>query len=158
MSQLRPQPVWESVPLSAAFARSADFDFRTGIPDVSLFPFESWRRLMVRQFQKNAIGSGVYAPPAGHLELREAIARHIAVSRGVLASPEDIVITSGTQQALDIVGRVLLARGDGVAVEDPAIDRRGCSSSHRERGSAASRSMSTAWWSTSCRAQRDSCT
>jgi len=119
MSQLRPQPVWESVPLSAAFARSADFDFRTGIPDVSLFPFESWRRLMVRQFQKNAIGSGVYAPPAGHPGLREAIARHIAVSRGVLASPEDIVITSGTQQALDIVGRVLLARGDGVAVEDP---------------------------------------
>jgi GntR family transcriptional regulator/MocR family aminotransferase len=117
-SPLRPQPVWESIPLSSAFARSAEFDFRTGIPDVSLFPFESWRRLMVRQFQKSAIGSGVYGSPAGHLGLREAIARHIALSRGVLASTEDIVITNGTQQALHIVGRVLLARGDVVAVED----------------------------------------
>ena len=51
--------------------------------------------------------------------MREAIARHIGVSRGIAASPDDITITSGAQQALDIVARSLLAPGDRVAVEDP---------------------------------------
>jgi GntR family transcriptional regulator/MocR family aminotransferase len=51
--------------------------------------------------------------------LRHAIARHVAVSRGVQASAEDIVITNGTQQAIDVVARVLLVPGDRVAVEDP---------------------------------------
>jgi GntR family transcriptional regulator/MocR family aminotransferase len=118
-SPLRPRAVWDAVPLSTAFERPADFDFRTGIPDVSLFPFESWRRLIARQFQKTSIGDGAYGSPAGHAGLRTAIARHVAVSRGVHASPEDIVITSGTQQALDIVARILLAPGDRVALEDP---------------------------------------
>jgi GntR family transcriptional regulator/MocR family aminotransferase len=66
-----------------------------------------------------ALPAGVYAHPAGYAPLREAIARHIAVSRGVLASPDDIIITNGTQQALDVVARVLLAPGNRVAVEDP---------------------------------------
>jgi GntR family transcriptional regulator/MocR family aminotransferase len=118
-SPLRIRPVWDTIPLTTVFERPAAFDFRTGATDVSLFPFESWRRLMVRQFQKSTIGTGAYGSPAGHAGLRAAIARHIAVSRGVQASPDDIVITSGTQQALDIVARILLAPGDRVAVEDP---------------------------------------
>src|SRR5262249_4468618 len=51
--------------------------------------------------------------------LRDAIARHIGVSRGMQVSPDDVTITSGTQQALDLVARVLLAPGDVVATEDP---------------------------------------
>ena len=64
-------------------------------------------------------GGGLYGHPAGHGGLREAIARHVTVSRGVQASAEDVTVTSGTQQALDVIARVLLAPGDGVAVEDP---------------------------------------
>jgi GntR family transcriptional regulator/MocR family aminotransferase len=51
--------------------------------------------------------------------LREAIARHIGIARGVNASPDDVTITSGIQQAIDVVARVLLKPGDRVAIEDP---------------------------------------
>jgi GntR family transcriptional regulator / MocR family aminotransferase len=63
--------------------------------------------------------AGVYAHPAGHRGLREAIARHIGIARGVAASADDVTITSGSQQALDVVARVLVSPGDRVAVEDP---------------------------------------
>jgi GntR family transcriptional regulator/MocR family aminotransferase len=51
--------------------------------------------------------------------LRQAIARHIGISRGVQISADDITITSGAQQSLDLVARALLSPGDRVAVEDP---------------------------------------
>jgi GntR family transcriptional regulator/MocR family aminotransferase len=51
--------------------------------------------------------------------LRQAIATHLGVARRVRATAEDIVVTSGTQQAVDVVARVLLESGDRVAVEDP---------------------------------------
>jgi GntR family transcriptional regulator/MocR family aminotransferase len=54
--------------------------------------------------------------------LRSAIARHIGIARGVEASAEDVTITNGTQQALDIVARALLEPGDRVAVEDPGYE------------------------------------
>jgi GntR family transcriptional regulator/MocR family aminotransferase len=116
---LRPRPLWESIPLSAPFARVAEFDFRTGLPDGSLFPHKRWRRLMARELRSEAVGSGVYGHPAGHRSLREAIARHISIARGVEASADDVTITCGSQQALDVVARVLLGPGDRVAVEDP---------------------------------------
>jgi GntR family transcriptional regulator/MocR family aminotransferase len=118
-SVLKPRAVWDSIPLSTAFANPARFDFRTGLPDPSLFPHKAWRRLMGRALRGEAVRAGAYIHPAGHPGLREAIARHIAVSRGVQAGAENVVITSGAQQALDLVGRVLLTAGDRVAVEDP---------------------------------------
>jgi GntR family transcriptional regulator/MocR family aminotransferase len=119
---LRPRPIWRSIPLPTAFERTAAFDFRSGLPDVSLFPFATWRRLIARQLRPEAVGPGVYADPSGHPGLREAIARHVSVSRGVEAAPEDVVVTNGTQQALDLVARALLAPGDVVAVEDPGYE------------------------------------
>jgi GntR family transcriptional regulator/MocR family aminotransferase len=70
------------------------------------------------------VAGGVYGHPAGHPDLREAIARHIGISRGVVASADDITVTNGTQQALDILARVLLAPGDRLAVEDPGYTPR----------------------------------
>src|SRR6266403_567106 len=116
---LRPQAVWDSIRLSTAFASSSEFDFRTGLPDATLFPHDMWRRLMARELRYEAISGGVYSHPAGHRGLREAIARHIGISRGIAASADDVTITSGAQQALDIVARSLLAPGDRIAVEDP---------------------------------------
>jgi GntR family transcriptional regulator/MocR family aminotransferase len=116
---LRPRPVWDSIPLSTAFARPAQFDFRTGVPDASLFPHDRWRRLMSRELRSEAVRAGVYGEPAGHRGLREAIARHIGVARGVEVSADDVTVVNGTQQALDVVARALLAPGDRVAVEDP---------------------------------------
>ena len=116
---LKVRPVWDSISLSTAFATSPEFDFRTGLPDATLFPHDIWRRLMARQLRSESLRGGVYSHPAGHRGLRAAIARHIAISRGIAASADDVTITSGAQQALDIIARCLLAPGDRVAVEDP---------------------------------------
>ena len=114
---LRPRPIWNAVNLPNW--EPAKFDFRSGIPDARLFPYETWRRLTSRELRASAVGAGYYADPAGHRGLREAIARHIGIARGVAASGDEIFVTNGTQQAVDIVARVLLAPGDRVAVETP---------------------------------------
>jgi GntR family transcriptional regulator/MocR family aminotransferase len=116
---LQPRAVWDSITVSRAFDKRARFDFRTGLPDASMFPHETWRRLVVRGLSTEAVAGGVYSEPAGHRGLRDAIARHIGVSRGLQVSADDITITSGAQQSLDLVARALLAPGDRVAVEDP---------------------------------------
>jgi GntR family transcriptional regulator/MocR family aminotransferase len=116
---LRARPVWDVIRLPTAFARPARFDFRSGLPDAALFPHDVWRRLMARQLRSEANGMIVYDDPAGNRRLREAIARHIGVSRGVETSADDVIVTNGTQQALDVVARVLLSPGDHIAVEDP---------------------------------------
>jgi GntR family transcriptional regulator/MocR family aminotransferase len=121
-SALRPRPIWDDVPIR--FVRSlatwqAEFDFRPGVPDASLFPFEAWRRLVALGWRASAPGLATYGDPAGHDGLRDAIAHHIGLSRGVQASAEDVTVTSGTQQALDVVARVFVAPGERVAVEDP---------------------------------------
>lgn len=116
---LRPRPVWNSIPLSRAFARRAQFDFRIGLPDGLLFPHDKWRRLVSGALRLDAMSAGIYGEPAGYLPLREAIARHIGVSRGMEITAEDVTIVNGAQQGLDIVARTLLAPGDCVALEDP---------------------------------------
>ena len=116
---LRPRAIWDSVDLPTVFEHPARFDFRTGLPDASLFPHRTWRRLVARAMRASEQAEGTYQHAAGRLSLRAAIARHIGVSRGVEASADDIVVTIGTQQALDVLARVLLSPGDRIAIEDP---------------------------------------
>lgn len=118
---LAARPVWEAVPLPTAFDAPAEFDFRTGLPDASLFPHQRWRRMIVQALNRTRTGSG-YGAPAGDPDLRSAIVRHIGISRGISASAEDVVITNGTQQAVDLLTRVLLSPGNSVAVEDPGYE------------------------------------
>jgi len=118
-TRLRPRPVWDRIPVATAFAAPARYEFRTGLPDAGRFPFQTWRRLMDRELRASAVGRGEYGDPAGHPGLRAAIARHVGVSRGVVTTPGQVTVTSGTQQALDVIARVLLAPGQRVAVEDP---------------------------------------
>ncbi|MCV0395756.1 MAG: PLP-dependent aminotransferase family protein [Rhizobiaceae bacterium] len=120
---IQARPVWQSIPLPTAFDRPARFDFRTGLPDATLFPHRKWRPLVTRVLRSNERASIItYEHPAGHRDLRAAIARHIGHSRGIEASMDDIIVTNGTQQALDILARVLLEPGDRIAVEDPCYE------------------------------------
>jgi GntR family transcriptional regulator/MocR family aminotransferase len=117
---LRPRAGWQWEPLPASGERTAPrIDFRTGIPDVRLFPFDTWRRLVAAELRPGANAPGQYAAPAGHPALRTAIARYLGYARSVRAAAGDVVVTNGTQHALDLVGRVLLRAGDVVAVEEP---------------------------------------
>ncbi|MDQ8728871.1 PLP-dependent aminotransferase family protein [Bradyrhizobium sp. LHD-71] len=117
---IEPRTLWETIPLpEEAFFRPVRFNFRCALPDASLFPHKAWRRAVAGALRECEKTAGVYETPAGNRDLRTAIARHIGISRRVLGSPDDLIVTSGTQQALDIVARVLLEPGDVVAVEDP---------------------------------------
>ncbi len=117
---LNPRSGWRFRPLPVSGERDTPpYDFRVGIPDATLFPFDTWRRLVAAELRGGAHHPGTYASPAGHPELRAAIARYLSLGRGVAADPDDVVVTHGTQQALDLVARVLIEPGDVVAVEDP---------------------------------------
>ena len=122
--ELRPHPRWNiSYPRWNAVGRplgGADvYDFRVGVPDVTLFPFETWRRFVSRELRLSAMRTAAYGEAVGHEGLRAAIARHVGVSRGVKADADAVTVTSGAQQAIDVIVRALLEPGDCVAVEEP---------------------------------------
>jgi GntR family transcriptional regulator/MocR family aminotransferase len=116
---VRPRGSWTALPAPVSSAGSAPYDFGVGVPDPGLFPFDTWRRLVASELRAGANSPGRYADPAGHAELREAVSRYVGVSRAVLCAPEDVVVTNGTQHALDLICRVVLDPGDTVAVENP---------------------------------------
>jgi GntR family transcriptional regulator/MocR family aminotransferase len=92
------------------------FDLRPGLPDPSLFPAAMWRRRVAAAV---AAEHREYGDPAGRIRLRRAIAGWVARSRSVAAGEDTVVVTSGTQHAVDLVARILLEPGDCVAIEDP---------------------------------------
>ncbi|HEY2242323.1 MAG TPA: PLP-dependent aminotransferase family protein [Streptosporangiaceae bacterium] len=91
-------------------------DLRPGLSDPALFPAAMWRRRVAAAVDAE---HREYGDPAGRIRLRRAIAGWVARSRSVAAGEDSVVITSGTQHAIDLVARVLLEPGDVVAVEDP---------------------------------------
>jgi len=93
--------------------------FLVGQPDVTAFPYETWARLVARHARQSLPAASLYQNVQGYAPLREAIAAHIGLTRGLHCSPEQIILTAGTQGALDLVARVLLDPGDLVWVEDP---------------------------------------
>jgi GntR family transcriptional regulator/MocR family aminotransferase len=93
--------------------------FGSDTPDLDEFPFDLWSRLIVRRARHMPRNSLRYQESAGYHPLREAIAAHVAVSRQVHCSPDQIVIVSGSQGALDLSVRMLLNAGDPVWLEDP---------------------------------------
>ncbi|MFE5503693.1 PLP-dependent aminotransferase family protein [Amycolatopsis japonica] len=115
---MRPVARWSSLPDPPGDVRPA-FDFRVGTPDPALFPLRTWRRLVSQALRPSLLPPSGYADPAGLEALRVAIARHIGAARSVRAGVEDVLVTQGAQQALDLIGRVLIEPGTRVAVEDP---------------------------------------
>lgn len=93
--------------------------FRIGQPDVAHFPYETWARLVARHARQSLQAVSLYQNGQGYAPLREAIAAHIGIRRGVNCSPEQIILTAGSQGALDLVARVLLDAGDLAWVENP---------------------------------------
>jgi GntR family transcriptional regulator / MocR family aminotransferase len=116
---LLPRPVWSLMPVPPDFGHAPEFDFRVGAPDARLFPYAAWRRLMTRQLRPSVVGTGMPVEPAGHLGLRTLIGRHLRTARTIETLPQDVLVTAGVQQAVDLIGRVLLEPGATAAVEEP---------------------------------------
>lgn len=117
--QLTPlPPAGRQHPLSSSAAR---IDFRMGQPSLDPLQQRLWRRLWRDMASQQPPTN--YGPPQGYFDLRAAIAEYLGRSRGITCTPEMVLITSGSLQALDLVARATIERGDAVAIEDPGYPR-----------------------------------
>lgn len=96
------------------------YDFAYGRSDLETFPFEQWRRILLRRARQAPVSELDYGPAGGHIALREAICAHLRRSRTVICDPSQVIVVNGSQQALDLIARVLIERGDRVVIEDPS--------------------------------------
>lgn len=93
--------------------------FRPGLPEIDRFPWTQWSR-MVAKFWRNPPRTLVsYGDPGGHMPLRIAIADYLRAVRGLVCDAEQVIVTAGAQQAIDLASRALLDLGDKVWIEDP---------------------------------------
>lgn len=83
------------------------------------FPLDTWRRLMNRAWGEPYRSHLNYGPSAGLPQLREAIQRHLALTRGVQCDARQVLILNSPMQAVELIARVLLEPGDKVWLEDP---------------------------------------
>lgn len=118
-------PAWPPLARRAALAESplpgaAELGaFAPGVPDVANFPFRAWRGCLDRAWRAARPRHLGYAAPGGEPELREALAGYLATVRGFRLRPEQVIVTAGTQAALDLCARLLADSGDTAWVENP---------------------------------------
>ena len=111
---------WSRVNLPGRRTHSLLYDFAYGRSDLETFPFALWRRILLRCARKAPVAALDYGPAGGSVALREAICTHLRRSRAVVSDPAQVIIVNGSQQALDLIARVLIERDDPVAIEDPS--------------------------------------
>jgi len=108
----------EGVPVLPA-SRSVGKAFRSYEPAIDLFPVDLWSRIagrVVRRAPRSLYGQG---DARGYAPLRKAIAECVGSTRGVRCEADQVLVTAGTQQGLDLIARLLLDPGDAVWLEDP---------------------------------------
>ena len=114
---------WQDRPQAAERPASGLIDFRPNLIDSRLFPFEVFRKASAKQLRGLERKPAKFRSPQGNQGnyfLREAVTRHIAQTRAVVCGVDDIVVTSGAQQAFDLLARILITPGKTiVAIEDP---------------------------------------
>ena len=93
--------------------------FRVSLPALDQFPLGIWAKLLARNARIAAPASMAYQGPMGYLPLREVIADYLRAARGVTCDSSQILVTTGSQQALQLCAQVLLNPGDRVCMEDP---------------------------------------
>ena len=106
-------------------ALAADIDvhesrpFLPNSPAYDHFPFAIWQQCVTRQTQRSYRGQMGYSEPQGHLPLRQAIADYLALHRGDVCTPDQIVITPGAHAAFMLAAQVLTDPDDAILFEDP---------------------------------------
>lgn len=92
--------------------------FAGGLPAPDVFPVEEFTEACIRVLRDYGPQALQYGTTEGYLPLREMIARHTE-RYGINISPDNLLITSGSQQALDLLGKIFINRGDRILVESP---------------------------------------
>lgn len=96
-----------------------DIDFRTGIPDLKLFPKTLWGTYLKKAAVQTRDSDLSYDAPEGHVEFREVLSDYLFRVKGIMANPDQIVITSGATQALSLVAGILYTDPCDAVIEDP---------------------------------------
>ncbi|MCC3381848.1 PLP-dependent aminotransferase family protein [Paenibacillus farraposensis] len=99
---------------------NADFQFSKSLIDPSLLPNRYWGELMMQVFEKHPKVAATYSAVQGDAELRDAMAQHFSADKYFALSTDEVLITSGAQQAIDLISRSLIRTGDRVLIERPA--------------------------------------
>ena len=92
--------------------------FAGGLPAPDVFPTEEFKEACIRVLTDYGAQALQYSTTEGFLPLRELITRHTA-RYGISVTPDNVLITSGSQQALDLLGKILINPGDHILVESP---------------------------------------
>ncbi|GAG16012.1 unnamed protein product, partial [marine sediment metagenome] len=93
--------------------------FAGGLPNPKLFPVKELADACLKVLLEDGENVLQYSTTEGYLPLREYIAERYFVKRGLQASPDEILITTGSQQGLDLIGKVFLNKGDRIIIERP---------------------------------------
>ncbi|MDE1139155.1 MULTISPECIES: PLP-dependent aminotransferase family protein [Paraburkholderia] len=93
--------------------------FMPGVPDVAEFPARTWSRLQSRLWKSASHDLLTYAPGGGYRPLRRALSDYLRVARSVRCTPDQIIITTGIHQSIDLAVRLLADHGDRAWVEEP---------------------------------------
>ncbi len=93
--------------------------FAGGLPNRKLFPVKELQQACANVFQTDIEDALQYSSSEGDLELRRWIANRYRVKQGLEVSPENIIITTGSQQGLDMLGKTMINEQDHVVIEEP---------------------------------------
>jgi len=114
-ARIQPSSIREILKLTQ---NSNIISFAGGLPSPEYFPNQQIMRATRRALEEHGVEALQYGVSDGFLPLREMLVRHM-LRYGIVCTPENILITTGSQQALDLIGRVLINPGDSVIVEEP---------------------------------------
>lgn len=93
--------------------------FQPGIPALDQFPYALWSKLAAHRWRAPEVHLLGYGDAQGYPPLRETIASYLKATRGMKCEPEQVIITTGTQQALNLASRVIVNPEDTICIEDP---------------------------------------
>jgi GntR family transcriptional regulator/MocR family aminotransferase len=93
--------------------------FRVNLPALDLFPIDLWTSVTTKQWRRASTSMLLGGEPFGYFPLRKSLCDYLKTTRSVICEPEQILITSGIQEALDLSTRILVNSGDRVLMEDP---------------------------------------
>ncbi|TGN09147.1 PLP-dependent aminotransferase family protein [Leptospira ilyithenensis] len=93
--------------------------FAGGLPNRDLFPIGEIKKASVKVLDEFGGDALQYSNSEGYLELRKWISDRYALKMGILVNPDNILITTGSQQGLDLIGKTLINESEYVAIEEP---------------------------------------